>query len=65
MRVFLDKDKELRNDCVQILEKSHSCSTPMSILVGAAKLIAGFLGSWLGIIVLVKIISMVIRALSQ
>ena len=65
MRILLDKDKEIRNDCVQIRGKSHLCNTTMSTLAGPVKVIAGFLGSWFGIIVLVKIISMVIRALSQ
>ena len=64
MGIFLNKEEKLRNDYARIQGKSYSNNTPKISPTGPAKFIIGFFGSWLGIFILIKIITMVIRALS-
>ena len=65
MGTFPGKEENLRNDNGRIREASLPYSTPKFPLTRAVKVIIGFFGSWLGIIILIKIITMVIRALSN
>jgi hypothetical protein len=59
------KEEKLRSDCTRTGEASLPCSTPKFSLTRTGKVIIGFFGSWLGFIILIKIVTMVIRALSN
>ena len=65
MGIIRGKEEKLRRDCSQIREASLSYSTLKFPLTRAVKVVTGFFGSWLGIIIVIKIITMVIRALSD
>ena len=65
MGTFPGKEENLRNDNGRIREASLPDSKSKFPLTRAVKVITGFFGSWLGIIIVIKIITMVIRALSN
>ena len=65
MGIIPGKEEKLRDDCARIQGRSHPNDTPQFPLTGAVKVTTGFFGSWLGIIIVIKIVTMVIRALSS